>query len=261
MPETRLTFIGTSSVLPEGGNDTVNFLINGVIQVDCGWCAAMQMLPLGYDPLDLEYLIFTHCHHDHYMGLPALLFYRRMAGNHARHEIPPLKIIGPPDDLPKVVERAQHFLQAERYPEVVHRVEQIPLPPGETYECDAFRLETVPSIHPVTGVCSRFTDKATGVVLGFTGDTAPNAAVPDLMRGCDLMIHEASHPPEDPPEKLLAHSRAIEAAEAARAAGAKALRLVHLRSAHQERSLAAAREIYPAARLAVPGETLVWSRD
>jgi len=260
MPETTLTLIGTNSVLPEGRDDTVNFLINGSLQVDCGWCAAMQMLPLGHTPLDLEYLFFTHCHHDHYLGLPALLFYRRMAGRRGGANLPPLKIIGPPDDLPLVVSRALHFLQTERFPEVEAAVELLPLTPGEMFECDAFRLQTIRSRHPVTGFCTRFTDKATGVVLGFTGDTAPHPGVPELMAGCDLMLHEASRPPEADPESLANHSRAVDAAEAARAAGAKALRLVHLSHALRERSLAAAREVFPRTRLAEAGETLVWNR-
>src|SRR5947207_6539767 len=117
MAETRVTMLGTAAVLPGAGEDTACFLINRSILFDTGWYAALKMQSCGYTPLDVEWLIFTHCHHDHYMGLPALLFFRGMSIGWGR-ERPPLKIIGPPSDLELVVRLSQEFLQAGRFPGV-----------------------------------------------------------------------------------------------------------------------------------------------
>ena len=76
--KTTVTFLGTSAVVPGAGHDTASFLINGKYLVDTGWYATIKMRGYGFDPMQLEYLFFTHCHHDHYIGLPQLLFYLRM---------------------------------------------------------------------------------------------------------------------------------------------------------------------------------------
>lgn len=121
--------------------------------------------------MNLEYLFFTHCHHDHYLGLPHLLFYlsmrRREYPNH-----PLLKIVGPAEDTEKVVALAHCFLQIDRFPELEQRPEIIPLNPGESYQTDVFCIDTCATIHPVQGLCYKFIDKKSRAVFAFTGDTA-----------------------------------------------------------------------------------------
>src|SRR5579871_6483509 len=116
MPESTVTFLGTSAVVPGAGHDTASFLINGKYLVDTGWYAAIKMRSYGFDPMQLEYLVLTHCHHDHYLGLPQLLFYLRMR-RRERPDRPPLKIVGPAEDLERVVMLARQFLQPDRFPD------------------------------------------------------------------------------------------------------------------------------------------------
>lgn len=106
----------------------------------------------------------------------------------------------------------------------------------------------------------RFTDKAFGVVIAFSGDTGPTPDLAPLARGADLLIHEASLPPEAPEEKAQTHCRAVDAARVAAEAGVRRLPLVHLSGDHGERSLAEARAIFPETELAAEGETLVLER-
>lgn len=257
MGSTRLTFLGAAAVLPGSDEDTASFLINGTLLFDCGWYAALKMQQYGYSALDVQTLFFTHCHHDHYMGLPALLFFRGMRQSNAGKVLPALNIVGPPDDLPIVVANSRQFLQAERFPNIWPAVQLHPLEPGNTYETDEFRIETIRSLHPVTGFCGRFEDKSSGIVIAFSGDTAPNAALTELARDADLLIHEASLSPEAPEDSGLksGHSRAIDAARVAREAGVKQLRLIHI-AGHHEASLASARTIFANTALASEGETL-----
>jgi ribonuclease Z len=256
MAETRVTMLGTAAVLPGAGEDTACFLINGSVLFDTGWCAALKMQSYGYNALDVEWLIFTHCHHDHYMGLPALLFFRGMSLAWGRTP-PPLKIIGPPSDLEPVVRLSQAFLQAERFPGVWQEPELYPLPPGETFETENFQLETCRSLHGVEGICGRFTDRTSGRVVAFSGDTGPNPALVELAWRADLLIHEASVAPETPDFKAVVHSRSTDAARVAVEAEVARLRLVHLGPDHRQRSLEVARQLFPAAELATEGETLL----
>jgi ribonuclease Z len=255
MAQTTITILGKAAVLPVAGEDSASFLVNGRYLFDTGWYAALKMQQYGCDPLAVEYLFLTHCHHDHYMGLPGLLFYRAMKGRSAG--LAPLKIVGPRSDLQTVVERARAFLQVERFPEVDPPVELFPLSPGETFRTEAFSLETAPARHSVEAMIGRFTDRQSGAVFAFSGDTGINPEMVSVAQGASLLIHEASLRPEATESDAKVHSRAVDAARAARDAGVGQLRLIHLHGDHAERSLAAAREVFPETELAAEGETLL----
>ncbi|PIU90987.1 MAG: hypothetical protein COZ06_24150 [Armatimonadetes bacterium CG_4_10_14_3_um_filter_66_18] len=241
---TTVRFLGVSSVVPAAGNDTASFLLNDRHLVDTGWYAANRLLDHGLTPLDLEHVILTHCHHDHYLGLPQLLFYIRMRRDRAP-ERAPLKIIGPAADVRRVVNRARAFLQTESFPEIDARPEVIPLAPGDTYECADFRLRTAQTRHPVQGLCYRFEDLRTGAHVAFTGDTAYHPPLVDHVRGAALLIHESSWGATDPdPDARGGHAGARQAARIARDAAVGQLALVHCEETRQQESLAAAREIF-----------------
>ena len=239
-----LTFLGTASVTPEAGHDTASFLINGDILVDTGWSAAIRMLSYGFSPLDLEYLILTHCHHDHYLGLPQLLFYRRMR-QRDRHGLRPLKIIGPAEDLERVVKLSRDLLQADRFPDVDHVPEVVPLSPGDRFECCTFHLETCNTIHAVQGLCYRYGDPG-GTDFGFTGDTAYHPSIARFLKDCPFIVHEAAHGPrrvENARES--GHSSAEDAARIAKGAQADRLGLVHLREEDVAQTVEVARRVFP----------------
>jgi ribonuclease Z len=256
MADTRITFLGTAAVLPGSGEDSACFLINDGILFDTGWGVTQRLTACGHDPLDVEWLIFTHFHHDHYMGLPGLLFCRAMRDCHGQRR-PPLKIIGPPSDLETVVRLSREFLQASRFPPAWSEPDLYPLPPGETMETDGFRLETRRTVHGVEGICGRFTDLATGCVVAFSGDTGPTPGMFEMAWRADLLIHEASLSPEAPDSSAVVHSRATDAARVALEAEVGRLSLLHLGPDHRERSFDAARALFPATELAKEGETIL----
>jgi ribonuclease Z len=255
--QTTVTFLGTDSVVPECGGDTASFVINGRCLVDCGWYAAIKMRCYGIDPMGLDCLILTHCHHDHYIGLPHLLFYLAMRARE-RPDRPPLKIIGPAGEIELVVGLAQQFLQADRFPPVQVALELFPLNAGDTWEGPTFSLTTCASLHPVPGLCYRLTDKRTARVVGFTGDTAYDPAISRFLQGVDLLITEASYGASAAPESNASlHSGAPEAARMAIEAAATRLALVHCPKSKQAAALEAARALFPNVIWPEDGETVV----
>lgn len=257
--ETQVAFLGSASAVPSAGRDTASFLINGKYLVDFGWCAVLRLLQFGFDPLKIEYAFITHCHHDHYLGLPQFLFYNVMK---LRQNSRPtkLKLIGP-KDLPLVLERSKSLLQVEKFPEVnpEAHLEVRVFMPGEILDEAEFLLETCESKHPVDARCYKFTDKCTNLIIAFTGDTSYYEPIADFVKGCHLLIHEASFAPDAKRETLekYGHSSALDAANIAKLAEAKQLILIHYSEDKIEESFQLAKSIFPDTELAKEGH--IWN--
>lgn len=254
---TSVLFLGTEAVVPTANHDSASFVINRSYLVDSGWNAPIRMTAHGVSPLDIQALILTHCHHDHYMALPQLLFFLMMRRSE-RPNRPPLRIIGPAGEIETVLRLSRQFLQVERFPDLALDVELTPLRPGDAYEDDQLRLETCASLHPVPGLCYRVTDRRTGAALAFTGDTAYHPELPQIATGASLLIHEASYGAADTPAANSSlHSSAADAARVASEAGVERLALIHCPVSDQASAVERARAIFPNSFWPKDGETVL----
>lgn len=238
-----IDFLGSSSCSFDPGDDTVHYLINETILVDTGWFVASHLRKLGASPSSLQAIIFTHLHHDHYLGFPGLLFSIYSAAERSS-----AGIYGPQGDIREVVERTEQLLQKDRFftNSVTPTVTELP-ERGE-FVVDGIEVRFIPALHPVDARSYLFT-APDGRRIGITGDTAYNEAGAEFFADCDLLVHEASYGPRSTiniDNKAL-HSGALDAARVAEEAGAKQLILVHGKAADRAASIEAARTIYKGA--------------
>ena len=255
-PTSTVRFLGTATVTPSAGQDTACLLINGTCLVDTGWNATINMLQYGCDPLDIDTLLITHCHHDHYIGLPHLLFYHAMR-RAACPDKGPLTIIGPSPDIGMIVERTLHFLRHEQFPVVATPPIVIPLQAGQTHDAGRLSIRTAPSVHPVVGLCYRLEDRDSGVVVTITGDTAFHEPIAAHAAGSDLLVHEASRGPvASDPNAMGGHSGSLDAAHIAAKADVRRLALIHYPIHQRRAAVEAARAIFPATCAPAEGECL-----
>lgn len=242
----ELLFTGAASWLPEAGRETASFLIDGRHMVDTGWAPVFRLRECGVDPTAIETLIFTHFHHDHYVGLPHLLFYngmrRRLAGIAT-----PLRIAGPAGGLKRIVRLSQEFLQWDRFPELEFDITLEPLHGGDSVQLGDLTLETINAVHvsgkgdPEAALSLRFTADGTPRALVLSGDTSYNPALAAFAAGAGVLVHDA------------AHSTGNDAARIADAAGVGELYLAHYGMEQADTVLAAAREVFPRTFLAADG--------
>ena len=256
MATTELLFLGVDSAVPGAGDDTVSMLLNRRTLIDTGWAAALRMMDHGVKPTDLQWLIFTHLHHDHYIGLPQILFHRWMIQRRTNDDRP-LYIAGPAEDLATVVQLAKDLLQSERFGHKPN-LELRPLLPGDALTTDDFEVTCCRTIHPVPGLCYRMVDRNSGATIGLTGDTAYHPPIAEHLTGVDLMVHECSHGPNSTRDKenTNGHSGSPDAAEIAKLAGAKRLAMVHTGRANREQAVEAAKAIFPNVFYPAPGQTV-----
>lgn len=235
LKNTELIFLGTTACLFDKDDDTPSFLINGKYLIDTGWALVNNLIRYGIDPFRIRYLFFTHMHHDHYLALPQLLFYFLQCGGRLEQ----LTIVGPAKDVERIVAYAMQFIEAKvcwntQGPKV------IPLKERDALETEDMIFETCRSIHGVEGLCYRITDKVTGKVICYTGDTARNEMLIRHFAKCDLLIHEVSLGLSDKSrdsEIKSGHSTVQEAVALANCVGAGQLFFVHNSKAFQAQFL------------------------
>lgn len=247
----KVTFIGTSTCIPDTGLEVASFIINGKILVDTGWCNVLKMREYDFDPLDIRYLILTHLHQDHYIGLPQLLFYlggKKIEGSYSQDK--PFTIIGPSKHLKEVVNKAIEFLQIHRFPELSVNLNIIPISPGESYKNDKFILDTFPAKHvsakniPEEAFVCKLTEIKTKKTIAFTGDTSFHPPIAEFVKNTPLLIHDACH------------SSPKEAATIAKIANVKNLYLIHYPHKKGKEILAEAKRVFPYSYLAEEGESV-----
>jgi len=249
-----ITVLGTTTCTPEKGANTASFVVDGRVAVDTGWYFTDRLLACGINPLDIEAVVFTHCHHDHIMGLPQILFYSGIQGE--KRPKRPLRIYGPAGEIRRVVDDAQRFLQFDRYPELRFEIEVVELRGGAELEICGLRVRTCSARHSVPGLCYRF-ENAAGASVVFSGDTAFNPDLIGLARGAGLLVHEASYGAKSVREDVRwGHSGAPDAAEVARQAGVGRLAVVHCAQAELGAALEAAKAVFPASFAPGDGEEI-----
>jgi ribonuclease Z len=96
-----------------------------------------------------------------------------------------------------------------------------------------------------------------GRIVAISGDTRPSAALVEAAAGADLLVHEATLTHDEHPRALeTRHATAREAAQVARAAGARRLVLTHLSarfSTQWQELLDEARVVFPETEVAKDG--------
>ncbi|MBT3346239.1 MAG: MBL fold metallo-hydrolase [Gemmatimonadetes bacterium] len=246
-------FVGVSSAYPGDGEESTCFLINGDILVDVGFNGGVSLQALGAAPTDIDHIFITHCHHDHTLGLPGMLFLNGKR-TEVRPDAPPLRLYGP-QDLTAVTEAALGMLQAVRYPQVVPAHEIQHIYPGESVEIGDLRVDVGRAFHPLDARSYRFTDTVTRGSVVITGDTAYHESLSEFARECDVLIHEAAgSPTASSIDQRYLHSRPQDAARVAQEASVGSLALVHYKADVAAGLLARAREGFPSARVARKGQ-------
>ncbi|MDP6982433.1 uncharacterized protein METZ01_LOCUS341948 [marine metagenome] len=249
----EVAFVGVSSAHPGDGEESTCFLVNDNILVDVGFNAGISVQALGVSPLDIDHVFITHCHHDHVIGLPGVLFLSSKRAD-ARADVGPLQLYGP-QDLAVVTQAALAMLQADRFPQVVPDHEVHLLYPEQSLEIGELRVDVGRAFHPLDARSYRFTDTVSKGSVVITGDTAYHEGLAEFAKDCDVLIHEAAAPPTAATvNQQFLHSRPQDAARVAQESSTSSLALVHYQADQAAAMLSRAREGFPNTRIARKGQ-------
>jgi ribonuclease Z len=252
VPDTGLhaVLLGTGIPVPNPDRAKAATLIvagGKTFMVDTGPGSSSRLTENGYRQVD--YVLYTHFHLDHYADLDWMLF--RRGGANPDH---PQAILGPKgtkDIVDKIVEsvaidekyRLDHH--GEQWSEQAMQAAVQEFEPGVIFDEDGLKITMFNVNHEpiVPAVGYRFDYEGKSIVI--SGDTKKSNSLIAAAQGCDLLIHEAMNVtvlnPALPALKkrrprtgavvddmMSHHTPTLEVAEVARATNAKKLVLTHL---------------------------------
>ena len=235
-----VTLVGTAASVPTAARGTAATMVSRGGErwlVDCGEGTQRQLLRSGLGLVDLDLLLITHLHGDHYLGLPGLL---KTYGLRGRER--PLRIAGP-RGLARLLDILRPVIGRTPFPLEVQELDE--RAPGVAWRGEGFRIEHVPTRHTVPSVAFALVedprpgafDVAAALGLGVeagppfgrlqrgeevvtaagrtvrpaevlgppragrtvvvTGDTEPCVPVLEAARGAPVLVHEATFLDED----------------------------------------------------------------
>ena len=186
----RLQFVGCGDAFGSGGRfntcfhvsgDRINFLI------DCGASSLPALKRLGISRDEIDLILITHFHGDHFAGLPFLLLDAQFS-----RRTRPLVIAGPQgieQKLPQVMEALfEHSSKTkQRFDLAV-----VALAPEETHSFGAVKVTPFPVVHGESGgPFLAYRIEVEGRVIAYSADTEWTETLVPLAREADLFIAEA----------------------------------------------------------------------
>ena len=186
----RVTIVGSGDAFGSGGRCHSCYRLESggrTLVVDFGASSILGWRNLGLDPAEIDAVVLSHLHGDHFGGLPFLLLDRQFS---KRGRGRPLTIAGPPGTtgrLDSLLEAC--FPGSSALPwRFDWRVAEIP--PGESMNLEGFSIETAEVVHFSGGPSTALRIGAGGHLFAFSGDTEWTDALVGVARDADLMLVE-----------------------------------------------------------------------
>lgn len=184
-----LCCVGTGDAFGSGGRLNSCFHLDfpaGQMLLDCGCSCLIGMQRYGVIPAEIDTVVISHLHGDHFGGIPYLL----LEGKYASQRTRPLTLIGPPG-LQQRVEAAAELL----YPGVIGKKASFPieyrlLDPKKPLQINSAQIECFRVKHGSSKHVYGLRVGVAGKIISYTGDTEWIDTLIPLAQGSDLLIAE-----------------------------------------------------------------------
>ena len=188
---TELLCLGTSDAFGSGGRRQSAYLVrapSGTVLLDCGASTDIGLAILGVERDEIDTIILSHFHADHFGGVP--LFLLGALHQDSRHK--PLRIAGPPQVEARVRQAAAalgHPLERQEWSFPIHFRE---LPIGAQVEVGPVAVRTFPTRHSPDSHPLGIWIQAGARSLVYSGDTGWFDGLPARVNGAELFVCECT---------------------------------------------------------------------
>jgi ribonuclease BN (tRNA processing enzyme) len=185
-----ITFLGTGNAFGSGGRLQTCFHVrtrDSAFLIDCGATALIAMKRAGLTHDDVDAVMLSHYHADHFAGLPFLIIEGRAVGRSG-----PLAVAGPAG----IRERLREAMEV-LFPGAGENMPPFPIEYHEygdtsaaTISVDSSTVTTWPVTHAPATQPHALRIETGGRIIAFSGDTQWDEDLIEVARGADLFICE-----------------------------------------------------------------------
>jgi len=187
----EVLFVGTSDAFGAGGRRQSAILVRGergTALLDCGGTTTTGLCALGVARDEVDAVIVSHFHGDHFGGIPLLL----LAARYEDERTKPLYIAGPPETEARVRALARamgHPIEEHEWSFPIHFSE---LTPGRAQEVGPATLVPFETRHQLEANPHGYRVNLGRETVTYSGDTGWFDALPRHVGGSDLFICECT---------------------------------------------------------------------
>lgn len=187
----KITFAGCGDTFGSGGRFNTCFHVRyraTCFLIDCGASSMIALKTQQLDPNEIETILITHFHGDHFGGLPYFILDAQFFSK--RRE--PLQILGPPGLKERFTEVMETAFPGSSRTVPKFELTFQELVPGTTRIVGDKEITTAQVRHgPPEGPFHAYRIRVDDKVLAYTGDTEWVDALIDIGQDADLLIAEA----------------------------------------------------------------------
>jgi len=186
----RLQFVGCGDALGSGGRYNTCFHLRGDhanCLIDCGASSLSALKKLGIARDDIDLILITHFHGDHFAGLPFLLLDAQFS-----HRRRPLVIAGPESIEMRLTQVMEALFEHSSKTKPKFDLSVVALKPKEKRTFGAVCVTPYPVVHGESGgPFLAYRIEAEGRAIAYSADTEWTDTLIPAARDADLFICEA----------------------------------------------------------------------
>ncbi len=187
---TTLTFLGSGDAFGSGGRFQACLYVQAEASrflIDCGASSLIAMRRSRVEPNDVDAILISHLHGDHFGGLPFFILDAQLVSKRAR----PLTIAGPPGVEARVRDAMEALFPGSSRVQQKFAVEYVELPEETATTVGGVEVTPYTVVHASGAPAYALRVAVDGKVIAYSGDTEWTEALVLAARDADLFVCEA----------------------------------------------------------------------
>ena len=190
----NVRFLGSGDAFGSGGRFQTCIHVNlegsdaAHLLVDCGASSLVAMKRYGVETSDIDAILLSHLHGDHFGGLPFFILEARYISDRKK----PLVVAGPPGLEARVNEAMEVLYPGSSEADQSFTLEFVELKEETIAEIGPFAVTPYPVVHPSGAPAYALRISYEDTILAFSGDTEWTDALNKVASEADLFICECN---------------------------------------------------------------------
>ena len=183
-------FLGSGDAFGSGGRNQACIQVQtgeANLLLDCGATSLVAMKRFSVEPNDIDAILVSHLHGDHFGGIPFLVLDAQLVSKRTR----PLVIAGPPGLQARVTEAMEVLFPGSSRVQRAFETRFVEVTERQATEVAAARVTAFEVVHASGAPPYAYRFELGGRVIAYSGDTEWTEALVDAASGADLFICEA----------------------------------------------------------------------